>query len=141
MAKKYYSQANRPPHDHEPGGGKSIVETAGYIPTKVRIEQFVLAGQRLDDFRKQQFPGKMYDFEGENIDYDYEDPTRRKDFNEMEAKDLQRSVNDVFDKVKVHYNEESKIEKKKVDNTKDSEGETDESKKDKKTDNTKSNDA
>lgn len=39
----------------EPGGGESIVETAGYIPGEVRIKNLLMAGQRLAEARAEQY--------------------------------------------------------------------------------------
>lgn len=39
----------------EPGGGEVITEQSGYIPPQVQIEQMILAGQRLDQARKEMF--------------------------------------------------------------------------------------
>ena len=51
----------------EKNSGKTQVETAGYIPAQKRIENMILAGQRLVDFRKSQF-----DFEDhKSIDEDF----------------------------------------------------------------------
>ena len=39
----------------EPGGGKRITESAGYIPPQKQIESFILAGRRLNEARKEMF--------------------------------------------------------------------------------------
>jgi len=69
----------------EPGGGQIVVERKGYISNKVRIENMMLAGQRLIDYRKEK-----YDFsDGEEIDEMFIDPTRKKSFDLAEATQLQ----------------------------------------------------
>lgn len=52
-----------PSNDIEPGGGPIIVETAGYIPAKERIERLIDAGVRLGEFRRE-----MYDVVGDDPD-------------------------------------------------------------------------
>nr|QJB20220.1 MAG: hypothetical protein [Microvirus sp.] len=60
--------------------GKIITETAGYISAQKRIENLMLAGQRLIASRN-----AMYDFQGE-IDPNAEcDPTRRGEFDLADA--------------------------------------------------------
>ena len=39
----------------EVNSGEVMVETAGYIPAKLRIEQIIDAGKRLVEYRKEQF--------------------------------------------------------------------------------------
>lgn len=65
----------------EINSGETLVETAGYIPAKKKIENMILAGQRLVEYRKSQF-----DFEDhKSIDEDYYDPTRNKNLDMAEA--------------------------------------------------------
>nr|QJB18784.1 MAG: hypothetical protein [Microvirus sp.] len=67
--------------DPEVNDGKSIVEDAGYIPAKTRIENMIFAGQRLAESRKENF-----DFQpGQDIDESFYDPTRKKNFDLAEA--------------------------------------------------------
>lgn len=70
-------------HEKSPGEvnlGEVLVEKAGYIPAKVRIENMILAGQRLVEHRRE-----MYDFDGEDIDESFSDPTRSKNFDMADA--------------------------------------------------------
>ena len=71
-------------HEKSPGEinlGKNLVERSGYIPAQVRIENMILAGQRLVEYRKE-----MYDFfDGENIDESFSDPTRSKNYDMADA--------------------------------------------------------
>ena len=61
--------------------GKNLVERAGYIPAQARIENMILAGQRLVEHRKE-----MYDFsDGNDIDETYSDPTRSKNYDMSDA--------------------------------------------------------
>ena len=70
----FQTQYNRVKHTRLPeiNSGEILVETAGYISTEKRINNMMLAGQRLVESRRTQ-----YDLEG---DYDNEDididPTR-----------------------------------------------------------------
>lgn len=66
----------------DPTGGPKLVETAGYISAKQRIENLILAGQRLDEYRYQ-----MYDDDGEKFDEDntFIDPTRSSNYDLADA--------------------------------------------------------
>ena len=70
----FQTQYNREKHTRHPevNSGEILVETAGYLSTEKRINNMLLAGQRLMESRRIQ-----YDLEG---DYDNEDidldPTR-----------------------------------------------------------------
>ena len=75
-----YTHKSSPP---EINSGKSLVERAGYISAQKRIENMILAGQRLVDYRKSQF-----DFEGDKIDFDFDDPTRNPNFDMDDASQL-----------------------------------------------------
>lgn len=71
-------------HQKSPGEvnlGKNLVEKAGYIPAQARIENMILAGQRLIEHRKE-----LYDFsDGNDIDETFSDPTRSKNFDMSDA--------------------------------------------------------
>lgn len=71
-------------HEKSPGEvnlGKNLVEKAGYIPAQARIENMILAGQRLVEHRKE-----MYDFsDGKDIDESFTDPTRSKNYDMADA--------------------------------------------------------
>lgn len=71
---------NRKHSEPEVNSGELKTERSGYIPAQKRIENLMLAGQRLVTSRKE-----MYDFPDGKIDEDYTDPTRRKDFDMAEA--------------------------------------------------------
>ena len=70
----FQTQYNRDKHTRHPevNSGEILVETAGYLSTEKRINNMLLAGQRLVESRRTE-----YDLEG---DYDNEDidldPTR-----------------------------------------------------------------
>ena len=71
-------------HEKSPGEvnlGKNLVEKAGYIPAQARIENMILAGQRLIEHRKE-----LYDFsDGKDIDESFTDPTRSKNYDMSDA--------------------------------------------------------
>lgn len=75
-----YTHKSSPPENNS---GKTLVERAGYISAQKRIENMILAGQRLVDYRKSQF-----DFEGDKIDFDFDDPTRNPNFDMADASQL-----------------------------------------------------
>ena len=63
---------------------KSETEQAGYIPPQIQIENMILAGERLNQSRKE-----MYDFSSaDEIDEDAYDPTRRGNFDLADASQL-----------------------------------------------------
>lgn len=73
-----YNHQSSPP---EVNSGKSLVEKAGYIPAQARIENMMLAGQRLIEHRQE-----LYDFKrGEEPDESFYDPTRSKNFDLADA--------------------------------------------------------
>lgn len=80
--------ANLFPKTPEKGSGERRVETAGYIDVKTRIENMMMAGQRLIEARKE-----MYDFDGE-VDEDFYDPTREKSFDMAEAFQIANNLAD-----------------------------------------------
>lgn len=88
---------------YEKGGGKRMVETAGYIPAKQRIENMIMAGQRLALARKE-----LYDFDGE-VDENFEDPTRRPGYDLADAFQDNEKV-----KIRLKNAKKEQIEKKEV---------------------------
>lgn len=78
-------------HTKSPGEtnlGKRLVEKAGYIPAKDRIENMILAGQRLIEHRM-----SMYDFDSnKELDESFYDPTRSKNFDMADAFQMQQNV-------------------------------------------------
>ena len=63
---------------------KSETEQAGYIPPQIQIENMILAGERLNQTRKE-----MYDFpSADEIDEDAYDPTRRANFDLADASQM-----------------------------------------------------
>lgn len=83
-----YTKYERPPKKAEKGGGKVVVERAGYIPAKARIEAMINAGKRLVSARAKQY---HFGF-GEEIDEDFTDPTVSPAFDEFAAKDAEMYV-------------------------------------------------
>jgi len=59
----------------------TLTESAGYLPSKVQIENLIQAGRRLMQWRKEQ-----YDFpEDSDVDESFEDPTRRSGYDLADA--------------------------------------------------------
>ena len=80
-----YSLQKTPP---EVNKGPSHVEKAGYIPAQARIENMMLAGQRLVAHR-----AEMYDFkELKDIDENFIDPTRSKNFDMADATQIALNI-------------------------------------------------
>jgi len=76
------------PHDKpEDNSGELITETAGYRPAQIRIEEMIMAGQRLDLGRAAQF-----DFSNIDPDDDFYDPTRSKGFDMADAFQIQEQI-------------------------------------------------
>lgn len=80
----HYNRALRLP---EQGSPERIVETAGYMTNKQKIEAIINAGKRLVDYRKEQ-----YDFDDQHVDDDFIDPTRSKNFDLADATILSRQA-------------------------------------------------
>ena len=51
----FHSPYNRPQTVGKENSGKSIVDTEGYISPKQRIENLILAGENLDDYRRSHY--------------------------------------------------------------------------------------
>lgn len=87
----FYTQWKRPDKAefYEAVDNTTVVETSGYVSAKQRIESLILAGKRLDNYRKEQ-----YHFLNDDIDFNFSDPTTKKDFDEFQARDLRKVVND-----------------------------------------------
>lgn len=80
-------QENRFKTPPEKNCGITKVEKVGYVSSQKRIESMIQAGQRLADYRKQQF-----DFPDGEIIEDYEDPTRMSNFDLSDASQMQFAV-------------------------------------------------
>lgn len=79
--RKFYTIYDRPEKSPEINSGEILVEKAGYEPAKNKIERMIIAGRRLQDFRRHQF-----DFQpGEEIDETFIDPTRNPAFDPSDA--------------------------------------------------------
>ena len=72
---RFNTQYDRVRQPAEINSGITLVERAGYIPAQQRIENLMLAGQRLFQARKE-----LYDFPDGKIDLNFSDPTRRKNY-------------------------------------------------------------
>ena len=72
---RFNTQYDRVRQPAESNSGITLVERAGYIPAQQRIENLMLAGQRLVQARKE-----LYDFPDGKIDLNFTDPTRSKNY-------------------------------------------------------------
>ena len=81
---QYSGNTTKPEKNH----GERLVETAGYIPAQVRIENMMLAGRRLAEARKE-----LYDFPaGVEPDESLSDPTRSPNFDLADASAIQMAA-------------------------------------------------
>lgn len=86
----------------EKNSGKTLVETAGYISAQKRIENMILAGQHLVDFRKSQF-----DFpDKDSINDDFYDPTRSKNYDMADASQARIAIAHKYNNVQKNVNSE-----------------------------------
>lgn len=82
--------------------GITRVEKSGYIPAKTRIEQFIRAGVRLNDYKKEMFDTDIgyQDWESVNID-----PTRSGNYDMVDA---QRDLESANQRIRARAEERSK---------------------------------
>jgi len=73
---------NKPVDDGEEMSDEDLVETSGYIPAKIQIENLIMAGRRLDVYREE-----MYDYPDGLSDDDNPilDPTRKGNYDLVDA--------------------------------------------------------
>lgn len=82
----YGNKDQLPVHTPEKMSRKTKVETAGYVPLKRRIEDFMAAGQRLQEAR-----AGLYDSQVSSYDIPV-DPTRKPGLDAVDAAILQRQA-------------------------------------------------
>jgi len=108
--KTQYEEFKRTP---EINSGEILVEKVGYISAKDRIENLLLAGHRLENYRKEQ-----YDFDSvDNIDESFTDPTRNKSYDMADAFQDTIALNAKFK----NKSAETKVEEKEKEVSKDPE--------------------
>lgn len=106
MANAFMTRWERPKPHLEAGGGERRTESAGYIPPQKQIEQFILAGQRLNAARKE-----MYDFpDGKEVDPNFYDPTRSPNFDMADASAMLKPA---VERVEASVKEVQNLEKEK----------------------------
>lgn len=90
----FQTKYNRFPRKAEAPSGISQVETAGYIPAKVKIESLIQAGARLIQSRKEQ-----YDYPpGTKVTGDEPiDPTRRRNLDRVDIDAMERALQEKID--------------------------------------------
>ena len=108
--KTQYEDFKRTP---EVNSGEILVERVGYISARDRIENLLLAGHRLENYRKEQ-----YDFDSvENIDESFTDPTRNKNYDMADAFQSSLALNAKFK----NKSAETKVEAKEKEVSEDTE--------------------
>lgn len=95
--RSYKNVAEYKPTEGEKNDGEVVVEIGTYITPKAQIEAFILSGQRLEDNRKDR-----YDFEGDQIDEGFEDPTRKKCFDMAEGSMIINAVAESVNEVEAN---------------------------------------
>lgn len=101
---KFFTKYNRPVKTPEKNSGQIIVERAGYVSAKKRIEDMIDAGQRLVDYRKSEF-----DFP-DGKDTGFNDPTRNSNFDLVDAHHL---LDQIESKKKQEKKPEEKVKQEK----------------------------
>lgn len=97
LKNSFFTQYVRPiTVDGEVNSGEVLVEKDGYMSARQRIEQMILAGERLISARKEQF---QYDGDFDYDAEDYEDPVISYGFDRMEALEIDRNLNDKLKKL------------------------------------------
>lgn len=110
----FTTRYNHKPDTGEANNGPKIVESAGYINAKTRIENMMLAGQRLVDYRKAKYDSNN----GEDIDDIPIDPTRSGSYDladaTMQMQNIENNLNEskklVDEKPLNDYIEENDLE-------------------------------
>lgn len=87
METKVYNRFNRPPRTLEKGGGKVLVDKAGYVSGMKRIEAIMNAGQRLVEARREEYDSS----DGSEPELD---PTRNPGFDLADATSIARPLGD-----------------------------------------------
>lgn len=92
----FLTQWTAVPSSGEVNSGEVRVDPAGYIPAKTMIENFMVAGQALDDARRR------YDSDDYgDIDIDsFEDPTRNPDYDIADAAQARLALDERFEEAK-----------------------------------------
>ena len=97
----------------EVNSGEILVERVGYISARDRIENLLLAGHRLENYRKEQ-----YDFNSvDEIDETFTDPTRNKSYDMADAFQATLALNAKFK----NKSAETKVEAKEKEVSEDTE--------------------
>lgn len=89
----------------------SVVEVLGYMDAKTQISRLITAGKKLVDYRKDQ-----YDFNGEEINENFYDPTRDSNFDIADASELSAGVNMRLNKLKKQKEKDKKVVNKNMEN-------------------------
>lgn len=88
MVPKFSTKYDNRDFPSEVNSGEKITDPIGYMPIDKMIKNMLLAGQRLQAIRREQF-----DFEGDDdLDEDFYDPTRHSGFDMADASMLSISI-------------------------------------------------
>lgn len=124
LGKTFYNQYVRPiPPDIKPKERNKMVERTGYVTTKQRIENMILAGQRLQQMRKSQFDINANE-KGQYPDTDKltVDKTRDPGYTIFDAVDDLKTANENLAEAKRRA-EEAKLEAEKLQKLEDEKNE------------------
>lgn len=106
--RKYFNQDSYDPPKAKELPKDDIVERDSYIDPKKQIQQMIMAGERLTDFRKIE---KMYDvMEGDAE----EDITRNKGFDMIDAQNVSNNLNNKYRDIKAERERRKKEKEDKV---------------------------
>lgn len=106
---EFRTKYNCPPLQEEPGGGKRITETAGYVPADIQIMEMLVAGRRLAEIRKDRF-----DFATEEeVPDDYLDESRRPGLDLAEGSILDQRLRERLLRLKAAQEEARKAQDEK----------------------------
>lgn len=82
----FQTHFDREPHTYEEDFPTSRVNRFRHVPIRTQVENFILAGERLEKIRREAF-----DFPpGVEVDENYSDPTRAKGFDMADASMLEK---------------------------------------------------
>lgn len=90
----------------EVNSGEIIVETAGYVPAQKQIENLILSGQRLNEFRREQFHFGT----DEEVDDTYTDYVNSPDFDPADASQVAQDLKQRWSETKKAIDEKQKKE-------------------------------
>ena len=110
MTTQIYTKYDRPSYKKEQNKAGTLVNKAGYVSAKIRIENIIDAGRRLIKYREEQ-----YDFNDKNLNLDQPcDPLRSKSVDFADLTILQQRIKPVIEELK-ELDKKNKADKVKAD--------------------------